>query len=666
MALVPVITYRASLYSTTNATSYATSTTYTPAANSLLVAFVAVSATSPVVPPTIAGHGLTWSAVTLTDHALSTTHRIDVYVALAGASPSSAAFTVSGYSGNQTGAVLIEFEITGHDLSVTALNNIIQSPTATGSGTTGTVTLASAAVSTNRPLSFFVHLANEATTPRTNWTETASADGNYNNPATGGEAQFRSDAFETTSTATWLTSSSWLGVALEIKGAPDQSVTGTVISSGTTLFAATLAYAVTGSALSAGAVLFAPAPAYALTTATITSGATLTPPSVTLAITASTIASTVTLDPPALTQNISGATIATTTTSYPPALPTIEIGPGPANAVLGSAILGALSLGTRPAAVLEVTGGTIASTVTVSAPTATYVVDVPVLAATTDLFAPTTAAALTTASLSSTESANPPSVAYALELPTIASTLTVNAPSVAMAVAGASIAAGTQLFEAATAYAVDLSALASSTALYTPSLGAPDQSVTASTLTSGVSLFEPTVSSVDQFVTTVAIASTTSVDAPSVSSVITGATIGSTVSVTAPTVSYVIEAPTIASSVQLSPAVIVPGAVTIDGATIAATSTLGAPTLAYGIAASAIASGSTLAAPDIEAQAPTITAGTIASALLLTPPSVSAFQAAMLVDFIVVEPSPEQLYLAVGRDEFIPVDTGDFILVESR
>jgi hypothetical protein len=93
---------------------------------------------------------------------------------------------------------------------------IIQNPTNTGTATSGSVTLNSAAKQQNRPLSFFVHLANEATTFRANWTETAGADGNFTSPATGAEAQFRLDTFETTASATWTTSSAWRGVALEV------------------------------------------------------------------------------------------------------------------------------------------------------------------------------------------------------------------------------------------------------------------------------------------------------------------------------------------------------------------------------------------------------------------------------------------------------------------
>jgi hypothetical protein len=139
----------ASLYSTTNTTSYAAGSV-TPGADKLLVTFVCVSATSPVAPPTVSGHGLTWTALTLSDHALSTTHRLDVYVAKSGSAPTSGAFTVSGYGTNRTGAVIIEFEVDGADLSGTAADAIVQNPTNNGNtGTAASVTLAAAGAAVN-------------------------------------------------------------------------------------------------------------------------------------------------------------------------------------------------------------------------------------------------------------------------------------------------------------------------------------------------------------------------------------------------------------------------------------------------------------------------------------------------------------------------------------
>lgn len=195
-----IITYRASVYSTTAASVYSTTGTYTPAPNSLLIAFVVGSvAASPTDPDhataPFAGHGVAWTKLTLTANTLGGTHALSVWVAKSGPTPTSAACTAQ-WATNRTGCAIIEFEVTGADLSGTAAQAIAQNPTTTGTGTgTGNQTLASPASALNRALACFLHLANEGTTPRAGWTETAGADGNFNNPATGFEASFRSDAF---------------------------------------------------------------------------------------------------------------------------------------------------------------------------------------------------------------------------------------------------------------------------------------------------------------------------------------------------------------------------------------------------------------------------------------------------------------------------------------
>jgi hypothetical protein len=211
-----VIRYRASLYSTGNATSYATSATYTPQAESLLVAFVCVGSTEQAAAPTVSGHGVSWTALSLANHLLSSTHRIDVYVANAGASPTSAAFTVSGFGSNRTGCTITEFEVRNASLSGGVTSAVVQKPTNNGTGTSGSVTLAAATAARNRPISFFAHLANEVSNAQTNWTLETGARGNFNTPATSAIGQFRNDAFETTASSSWSTSSAWRGVALEI------------------------------------------------------------------------------------------------------------------------------------------------------------------------------------------------------------------------------------------------------------------------------------------------------------------------------------------------------------------------------------------------------------------------------------------------------------------
>lgn len=231
----PVITYKSSIYSTTAGPTYTCSPTWTPTANSLVVAFCVSCATSPADPTGVTGHGLTYTKLTLSANTISTTHLLSIWVANAGSSPSSTACVMT-LGGSPTGGAVIEFEITGWRDVEDIINafgkaSLIETGTST-TGTTGTVTLnlRPDVTSEHVELSFWCHLANEATTPRVNWTETAGADGNFNNPATGAEGQFRTDAYELTSTATWTTSINWRGYALTVRGTATTPVENVKIS----------------------------------------------------------------------------------------------------------------------------------------------------------------------------------------------------------------------------------------------------------------------------------------------------------------------------------------------------------------------------------------------------------------------------------------------------
>lgn len=212
--------FRSGVYSTTAATSYTAAPTWTPGANSLLVAFVVTTlGATPLDPTTVTGHGVSFTKLTLSARTLSTTHAVSVWIADAGASPTSVACVASYGAVSQTGGAVIEFEATGADMTTLA-GSVVQNPTNTGTATSGSVTLASAGNANNRPISFWLHLANEATNAQTNWTLTAGATGNFNTPPTGAAGQFRSDAFETPATASWTGNVLWRGVALEVKAAP--------------------------------------------------------------------------------------------------------------------------------------------------------------------------------------------------------------------------------------------------------------------------------------------------------------------------------------------------------------------------------------------------------------------------------------------------------------
>lgn len=211
------ITYKSSIYDTSAAATYTCSPTWTPQANALLLAFCSLSyASSPVDPTGVTGHGITYSAATLGTSTLSTTHKLSCWVGKAGASPTSVACVASA-SGTTTGGLVIEFQITGADVSGTALQ-ALQASSASNNGTsaTPTVTLASAADALNRAMTFCVVLANAAPTTSGSWILTSGAAGNYNTPATGAVALFENNQFDTAGACN-TSNAAWRMVGVEIK-----------------------------------------------------------------------------------------------------------------------------------------------------------------------------------------------------------------------------------------------------------------------------------------------------------------------------------------------------------------------------------------------------------------------------------------------------------------
>lgn len=217
------IAHRAQVVSTSNTTSYATSGTYTPGANSLLVVAVCsvIVGGTGETPNSMTGHGLTFStALTLgtsTFTQTGNTFKVTVYVQDAGGSPSSTAVT-AGFASTHNACSIHELEVTGWDTSGGAAGAIVQNPTNTGSDASLEVTLASAGSSDNRPITFGFQARNAgAFTVDGDWSLGHSAA--VNSPSvTAGDA-FRNDAFDTTMTFTSDGVNPWLTVGLEIKAA---------------------------------------------------------------------------------------------------------------------------------------------------------------------------------------------------------------------------------------------------------------------------------------------------------------------------------------------------------------------------------------------------------------------------------------------------------------
>lgn len=194
-------------------TSYSTAS-ISPAANSLLIVYVFVSAASVAGSGVVAGLGLTWNLV---NSRLDGGRSQAVHWAQCGASPGSGALTLTWTGGDATSTGLGWFviQVTGHNTAAP----IVQFKLAGGDGSSsaapsGTLTNAIGAAG-NRVMSFVSHRISEVTNPRASWTELGDHNGTV--PATGIECQWRNDGTnETTFSATYATSARYIFHAIEI------------------------------------------------------------------------------------------------------------------------------------------------------------------------------------------------------------------------------------------------------------------------------------------------------------------------------------------------------------------------------------------------------------------------------------------------------------------
>lgn len=199
-------------YDNVDRTSYTTAS-ISPAANSCLLLFYVTrhATTGPTLTPS-GPSGVTWTAITNQVDGIS---RLGMWRGTVSGSPGTGAVTLSIDGGvTAIGCHWHIIQVTGHDTSGT----IVQSPVgATGStGTSSSLTFAAAGASGNRFLSFHFHRANEATNPRTNWSELDDRAGST--PNGGSEVQWRNDGTnETTGSASWTTSSRWQSMGVEVK-----------------------------------------------------------------------------------------------------------------------------------------------------------------------------------------------------------------------------------------------------------------------------------------------------------------------------------------------------------------------------------------------------------------------------------------------------------------
>ncbi len=217
------VTHRGSVHDTNAgaALTFTSSPTWTPAANSLLIAWIS-SATEEVTPTSVTGHGVTYTKIGNLIQ-LGTGPNLGVlelWAAKAGASPTSVAVSAT-WALARSGVDISEEEVTGHDNALTLATGagqmfpqVVSAGNSNVAATSRSLTLAAAAHANNRPISAFIHQANEVKTPQASWTELD--DGGYTSPNRSMETQYRSDVFDTTAGASWATSRASAGMAAEI------------------------------------------------------------------------------------------------------------------------------------------------------------------------------------------------------------------------------------------------------------------------------------------------------------------------------------------------------------------------------------------------------------------------------------------------------------------
>lgn len=211
--------------STTDATSFATNSV-TPVAGNLyhLVIGATQAASASIADPTVTGCSLTWTKI-VSDPATGGGRKLWFYRAMG--SPTTGALTIS-FGATSVDIFWCLLECSGVDTSGSGGSRaIVQSALSSISGSSGTSQQVDLATSTpvdslDRCIFACLHLANENSTPRTNWTELS--DRKHATLNANMEVQWRSDAFEATGSATWTTSQTRRAIMAELRAAPTTQV----------------------------------------------------------------------------------------------------------------------------------------------------------------------------------------------------------------------------------------------------------------------------------------------------------------------------------------------------------------------------------------------------------------------------------------------------------
>ena len=206
----------------TDQTDYTTAS-ITPTANRLVIVCYQSRRADSVEPdlPTVTGNGLTYTHIDNLswDTSGATRKRTFLFAANSGGSPSAGGITFDHATGPATHGAWSIFEADGTDVAngvVQCFVQIVKVPADT-TGTSLSLTLASASHANNRPFCMTVRANAPDAAPGTSWTElgdSAAVDGARLH------TQWRSDAFDTAVATTWDGSSQeYGGIAWELKDA---------------------------------------------------------------------------------------------------------------------------------------------------------------------------------------------------------------------------------------------------------------------------------------------------------------------------------------------------------------------------------------------------------------------------------------------------------------
>lgn len=202
----------------TDASSYSNAS-WTPPTSGMIVAIVVnVRTLSPPNVPTISGNSLTW--VQVANQSFDNNSQFTIFAA--NASGSTTGVTTIDFAGQvQRQCGVSFFQVNNSDVAGGVAQTFVQNVFNSGVGATeATVTLSAAGNSNNRPIFATWRSGTANTTPRANWTELDDLGGGGDS-FVGPETQFRSDAFETTGSATWAVAETWRAYGAEIKAAVD-------------------------------------------------------------------------------------------------------------------------------------------------------------------------------------------------------------------------------------------------------------------------------------------------------------------------------------------------------------------------------------------------------------------------------------------------------------